>query len=62
MAVRLVDPPDVVDVAIPNLEVEDSRKAAAFLAPLAAAAIAYGGHLQRARMRRVGFEPTLTGT
>src|SRR5687767_2608522 len=55
--VRLIDPPDVLDVAIPGLELDASRKIAAFGAALAAAAIAAGGYLQRS-MRRVGFEPT----
>jgi hypothetical protein len=47
VGVRLIDPPGVIDVAIPNLEVDRSRKIASFLALGAAAAIAYGGHLQR---------------
>ena len=44
---RLVDPPDLLDVAIPNLDVNSSRKPAAFVALVAAGAIAYGGLLQR---------------
>ena len=44
---RLLDPPDVLDVAIPNLDVDSSRKVAAFLSLAAAGAIAYGGFLQR---------------
>ncbi len=53
---RLIDPPDVIDVAIPGLEIDTSRKLAAFVAAAAAAAIMVGGHLQS--VRRVGFEPT----
>lgn len=60
---RLIDPPDLIDVAIPGLEVDISRKAAAFLGLAASALIALGGYLQRrGSVRRVGFEPTLTGT
>jgi hypothetical protein len=55
--VRLIDPPQPIDVAIPGLELDTTRKLAAFGAALAAAAIAAGGYLQRS-MRRVGFEPT----
>jgi hypothetical protein len=44
---RLLDPPDVLDVAIPNIDVDSSRKIAAFLALGAAGVIAYGGFLQR---------------
>jgi hypothetical protein len=51
VAVRLLDPPDVIDVGIPTIEVESSRKVAAFLALAAAALIAYGGYLQRAATR-----------
>lgn len=54
--VRLIDPPDVIDVAIPGLEIDVSRKLAAFLAAAAATAILVGGYLQS--VRRVGFEPT----
>jgi hypothetical protein len=54
---RVIDPPDVLDVAIPGLELDTSRQLAAFGAALAAAAIAAGGYLQRS-VRRVGFEPT----
>ena len=57
VVVRLIDPPDVIDVEIPGLELDTSRKPAALLATAAAAAIAVGGYLQRS-MRRVGFEPT----
>ena len=57
VAFRLIDPPDVTDVAIPGLELDTSRKVAGFLAIAAAAAVAAGGHLQRS-VRRVGFEPT----
>jgi di/tricarboxylate transporter len=45
IAVRMIDPPGLVEN--PELEVETSRKIAAFLALAAAGAIAYGGHLQR---------------
>jgi hypothetical protein len=51
VAVRLLDPPDVIGVAVPNIDVDSSRKVAAFLALAAAAAVAYGGHLQRATTR-----------
>lgn len=44
---RLIDPPDVLDVAIPGLDVDSSRKVAAFLSLIAAASVAYGGFLQR---------------
>ena len=44
---RLLDPPGLIDVAIPNLDVDTSRKPAAFLSLGAAAVIAYGGFLQR---------------
>ena len=47
VGVRLIDPPELIDVAIPSLEVDHSRKIAAYLALGAAAVIAYGGHLQR---------------
>lgn len=47
IAFRLLDPPDVLDVAIPNIDVDSSRKIAAYLALAAAGAIAYGGFLQR---------------
>ena len=57
VVLRLIDPPDPIDVAIPGLEFDTSRKIAAFGAALAAGAIAVGGYLQRS-MRRVGFEPT----
>ena len=57
VAFRLIDPPDAIDVAIPGLELDPSRKLAGFLALVAAAAVAVGGHLQRS-VRRVGFEPT----
>ena len=55
--VRLVDPPQPLDVAIPGLELDTTRKLAAFGGAAAALAIAVGGYLQRS-MRRVGFEPT----
>lgn len=47
--IRLVDPPELTDVALPGLGVDHSRKAAAYLALAAAAAITYGGWLQRRR-------------
>ena len=56
VVVRLIDPPDLINVAIPGLEIDVSRKLAAFVAAAAAAAIAVGGYLQS--VRRVGFEPT----
>ena len=57
VAFRLVDPPDLTDVAVPGLESDTSRKAGVFVAVVAAGAIAAGGYLQRS-VRRVGFEPT----
>ena len=54
---RVIDPPDVINVAIPGVELDSSRKLAAFMAVLAAAAVVAGGYLQRS-VRRVGFEPT----
>jgi hypothetical protein len=56
VVVRLIDPPDVINVAIPGLEIDVSRKLTAFLAAAAAAASVVGGYLQS--VRRVGFEPT----
>ncbi len=57
VGIRLIDPPDVFDIAIPGFEIDPSRKIAAFGALVAAAAVAAGGYLQRS-VRRVGFEPT----
>lgn len=57
VVLRLIDPPNVIDVAIPGLDLDTSRQIAAFGAALAAVAIAAGGYLQRS-VRRVGFEPT----
>ena len=57
VALRLIDPPDAIGVAIPGLELDTTRKMAGVLAALAAAAVAAGGWLQRS-VRRVGFEPT----
>ena len=57
VVLRLIDPPDPVDVAIPGIDFDTSREIAAFAAAVAAAAIAVGGYLQQS-MRRVGFEPT----
>ncbi|MGH2701696.1 MAG: hypothetical protein ACRDJ2_07955 [Actinomycetota bacterium] len=56
VVVRLIDPPDVLNVSVPGLEIDVSRKLAGFVAAAAAAAIIIGGYLQS--MRRVGFEPT----
>jgi hypothetical protein len=47
VVVRLIDPPGVIDVAIPGLDLDSSREIPAFVAALAAAAIAVGGYLQR---------------
>lgn len=44
---RLIDPPDLVDVAIPGLEVDVSREIAAFLALGAAVLVVLGGRMQR---------------
>ena len=57
VGLRLVDPPDAINVATPGFEVDTTRKVAGFPALLAAAAVAAGGYLQRS-VRRVGFEPT----
>jgi hypothetical protein len=57
VVLRLIDPPQPLDVTIPGLELDTTRKLAAFGAALAGGAIAVGGYLQRS-MRRVGFEPT----
>jgi hypothetical protein len=51
VAVRLLDPPDEIAVPLPGVEVDSARKIAAFLALAAAAAIAYGGYLQRGATR-----------
>jgi hypothetical protein len=48
VAIRIVDPPGLVPgVAIPGLEVDVSRRIAAFLALAAAGVMTYGGLLQR---------------
>ena len=47
IAYRLVDPPDLVDVVIPGLDVDVSREIAAFLGLAATAVITLGGRLQR---------------
>jgi hypothetical protein len=47
VGIRLIDPPELTDVAIPNVAVDISRKGAAFVALVAALAVAAGGHLQR---------------
>ena len=60
VVVRLIDPPDLINVEIPGLEIDVNRKCAGFMAAAAAAAVLVGGYLQS--VRRVGFEPTLTGT
>jgi hypothetical protein len=57
VALRLIDPPNAIDVDIPGVELDTTRKLAGFLAALCAAAIGAGGYLQRS-VRRVGFEPT----
>jgi len=44
---RVIDPPDVIDVAIPGLELDTSRKPPLFVALLAAGAVGVGGRLQR---------------
>ena len=43
---RLIDPPNVIDVAIPGLDLDTSRKAAAFGTALAAIAVGFGGYVQ----------------
>jgi hypothetical protein len=52
VAVRLLDPPDVLEVPLPGLDMDSTRKPAAFLALLAAAAVAFGGYVQRATRGR----------
>ena len=47
VGVRLIDPPNLIDVAIPGLEIDTSRKRGAFVALLAASAVAAGGYMQR---------------
>ena len=43
---RLIDPPDLLDIAYRDVGVDSSRKVAAYLALVAAGVIAYGGFLQ----------------
>jgi hypothetical protein len=43
---RVIDPPNVIDVAIPGLDLDTSRKLAAFGAALAAVAVGFGGYVQ----------------
>lgn len=62
VVIRLIDSPIGTAVPVPTIGVDSTRKFGAFVALAAAAAISYGGYRQRAEMRRVGFEPTLTGT
>jgi hypothetical protein len=47
VVLRLIDPPNVIDVAIPGLDLDTSRKAAAFGAALAAIAVGFGGYVQK---------------
>jgi hypothetical protein len=51
VVVRLVDSPIETPVPLPNVDVDSARKVGAFVALAAAAAIAYGGYLQRAVTR-----------
>ena len=46
IGVRLLDPPNLLDVALPNVDVDSSRKVAAYLSLVAAGVIAYGGLMQ----------------
>jgi hypothetical protein len=46
VVLRVIDPPNVIDVAIPGLDLDTSRKLAAFGAALAAAAVGFGGYVQ----------------
>ena len=46
IGVRLLDPPNLLDVALPNVDVDSSRKVAAYLSLVAAGVIAYGGFMQ----------------
>lgn len=55
---RLIDPPDVTAVAIPGIEVDDTREIPAFLALAAAMAVAAGGHLQRVGRPTAGRQRT----
>ena len=57
VGIRLIDPPDAIDVPLPGLQIDMSRQVTAYVALLAAAVITAGGYLQRS-VRRVGFEPT----
>ena len=53
VAGRLIDPPDLLDVPIPGLDMDTARKPGAFMALASAAAVAFGGYLQRATRARV---------
>lgn len=47
VVIRLVDSPIETPVPLPNVDVDSARKVGAFVALAAAAAVAYGGYLQR---------------
>ena len=46
VVLRLIDPPNVIDVAIPGLDLDTSRKVAGVGAALAAVAVGFGGYVQ----------------
>jgi hypothetical protein len=46
IVLRVIDPPNVIDVAIPGLDLDTSRKLAGFGAALAAVAVGFGGYVQ----------------
>ena len=46
VALRLIDPPDVIDVDVPGLDLSSERMAPAFGAALATLAVAVGGYAQ----------------
>ena len=46
VALRLIDPPDVIDVDVPGLALSSERMAPAFGAALATLAVAFGGYAQ----------------
>ena len=47
VVLRVIDPPNVIDVVIPGLDLDTSRKLAAFVAALAAVAVGFGGYVQQ---------------
>jgi hypothetical protein len=47
VGVRMLDPPALTEIVLPDVEIDTSRKAGGFVALAAAAVTAYGGYLQR---------------